>query len=329
MPKLMPIRTLLAGVALISSLGFADAAEVTLRAVSAWPEKNIFSANFEKFVERVNQEGKGVVQIQYLGGGAKVMPPFEVGNAVRNGVVEIVNVTGNFYTNLLPESDALSLSNVPVQEQRKTGAMDYVNKVWAEKMNVFYLGRSVDMTPYHFFLKKPIDKPSLAGMRLRGIPIYREFIQALGGSVVTLPPNELYTALERNVVDGYGWPIVGIFDVALHEHTKFRVDPGFYNTEVGVLVNLAAWNKLDAAQKDVLQKAALWMEELNLDNPRLFAEEKARHEKAGIKTITFEGQEAKDYLAKAYDAIWAAVISRSPQHGPKLKELLYRAPEGR
>lgn len=293
------LAALALGVAFAASLGLAQAAEVTLRAVSAWPEKNFFSVNFEKFVDRVNQEGKGVVQIQYLGGGAKVMPPFEVGNAVRNGVVDMANVTGNFYTNLLPESDALSLANIPVQEQRQSGAMDYVNKIWGEKMNVFYLGRSLDMTPYHIFLKKPIDKPSLAGLRLRGIPIYREFIQALGGSVVTLPPNELYTALERNVVDGYGWPITGIFDVALHEHTKYRVDPGFYNVEVGVLVNLAAWNRLDAKQKEVLQKAALWMEDLNLDNPRLFEEEKARHEKAGIKSIAFEGEQARDYLSKA------------------------------
>ena len=162
------------------------------------------------------------------------------------------------------------------------------------------------------------------GLRLRGIPIYREFIQSLGGSVVTLPPNELYTALERNVVDGYGWPITGIFDVALQEHTKYRVDPGFYNVEVGVLVNQATWNRLGAKQKEILQQAALWMEDLNLDNSRLFAEEKVRHEKAGIKAIVFEGDQAKDYLAKAYDAIWKAMEQRSPQHGAKLKELLYR-----
>src|SRR5690606_4379981 len=99
------------------------AAEVTLRAVSAWPEKNAFSVNFEKFVEKVNAEGKGLVQIRYLGGGAKVMPPFEVGNAVKAGIVDVANVTGNFYTNLLPESDALSVATLTAAEQRKNGGM--------------------------------------------------------------------------------------------------------------------------------------------------------------------------------------------------------------
>jgi TRAP-type transport system periplasmic protein len=38
------------------------------------------------------------------------MPPFEVGNAVRTKVVDIANVPGAFYTNLLPEAEAASSS---------------------------------------------------------------------------------------------------------------------------------------------------------------------------------------------------------------------------
>jgi TRAP-type C4-dicarboxylate transport system substrate-binding protein len=55
---------------------------------------------------------------------------------------------------------------------------------------------------------------------------------------VTTPPGEVYTALERNVVDGYGWPIGGIFDLNWQEKTKYRVDPGFYDAEVSIIMNL-------------------------------------------------------------------------------------------
>ena len=57
----------------------------------------------------MNEEGKGVLQINYIGG-PKAMPPFEVGNAVKTGVVDIGNVTSAFYTNLLPEGNALWLA---------------------------------------------------------------------------------------------------------------------------------------------------------------------------------------------------------------------------
>jgi TRAP-type C4-dicarboxylate transport system substrate-binding protein len=315
---------LTAACALLAGLGHAAAQEVTIRAVSAWPEGNFFSINFEKFVQKVNADGKGIIKINYLGGGPKVMPPFEVGNAVKAGVVDMVNVTGNFYTNLLPESDALSVSTVPVQEWRKNGAYDYINKLWGQKLNAHYLGRAIDNMPYHLFLKKPITKADLSGMRLRGIPIYREFFQSMGGAVLTIAPGETYTAMERGVIDGYGWPVSGIFDLSLQEHTKYRVEPGFYNTEVGVLVSLPIWNKLNERQKAVLTNSAIWMENLNLENGKMWEEEKKRQAAAGIQPIVFPPAEAAAYAKRATDTIWASINQRSPEHGPKLRQLLTR-----
>lgn len=324
MKLMQKIVRLAAGGVLAFGALHAGAQEVTIKAVSAWAEGNFFSINFEKFVQKVNADGKGVIQINFLGGGQKVMPPFEVGNAVKSGVVDMANVTGNFYTNLLPESDALSVSTIPVQEWRKNGAYDYINKLWGEKLNAHYLGRAIDNMPYHLFLKKQISKPDLTGLRLRGIPIYREFFQSMGGNVLTITPGETYTALERGVIDGYGWPVSGIFDLSLQEHTKFRVEPGFYNTEVGVLVNLNTWKRLNDRQRAVLTNAAIWMENLNLENGKLWEEEKKRQTAAGIQPITFSAAEAAAYSKRANDTIWESINKRSPEHGPKLRQMLTR-----
>ena len=39
-------------------------------------------------------------------------------------------------------------------------------------------------------------------------------------------------------------------------------------------------------------------------------------------TIAFTGDVGRQYVAKAYEVGWNAIIAQSPQHGPKLKELL-------
>ena len=78
-----------------------------------------------------------------------------------------------------------------------------------------------------------------------------------------MPPGEVYTALERDVVDGYGWPIGGIFDLNWQEKTKFRVDPGFYDAEVALIMNLDAYKKLTPKQKAFLDKQALALEAMN------------------------------------------------------------------
>src|SRR5262249_51193452 len=118
----------------------AYAQEVTLRAVTAFAEKTTYSRGFETFVERVNTDGKGIIQINYIGG-PKAMPPFEVGNALKTGVVDIANTTGAFTTNVMPESDAWKLTERPMSELRKNGGYDYIAKLYPEKMKSIFLAR--------------------------------------------------------------------------------------------------------------------------------------------------------------------------------------------
>src|SRR5499427_3391099 len=308
---------------LACSSGFAQ--EVTLRAVTAFAEKTTYSRGFEKFIEQVNADGKGLIQINYIGG-PKAMPPFEVGNAVKTGVVDIANTTGAFTTNVMPESDAWKLTQRPMSELRKNGGYDYMAKLYAEKMNAIFLARLVDNNPFHLYLNKPISTPDLTGLKIRITPVYRDFFQALGATVVQTAPGEVYTALERGVVDGYGWPITGIFDLGWHEKTKYRVDPGFYTAEVSILVNKSTWDRLTDAQRDLLRKAA---DQGESEAVTEFAAENAKDTKrqadAGIETIKLEGAEGKLYHDKAYEAGWAGVIRQSPQHGAKLKEFFAKA----
>ena len=298
----------------------ASAQEVTLKGVTAFAEKTTYSRAFEKFIDRVNAEGKGFIQINYIGG-PKAMPPFEVGNALKGGVIDIANTTGAFTTNVLPEGDAWKLTEVPMSELRKNGGFDYMNKLYGEKMNAIFLARHVDGNPFHLYLNKPISSADLTGLKLRITPVYRDFFQALGATVVQTAPGEVYTALERGVVDGYGWPITGIFDLGWHEKTKYRVDPGFYTAEVSILVNKSTWDKLNDAQRNVLRKAG---EQAEGDAAAIFAEENAKDTKrqadAGIQTIALDGAVGKAYRDKAYEAGWAGIIRQSPQHGAKLKE---------
>src|SRR5262245_33898380 len=300
------------------------AQEITLRAVTAFAEKTTYSRGFETFIERVNADGKGVIQINYIGG-PKAMPPFEVGNALKTGVVDIANTTGAFTTNVMPESDAWKLTQHSMSELRKNGGYDYMAKLYAEKMNAIFLARLVDNNPFHLYLTKPISAPDLAGLKITITPVYRDFFQALGATVVQTPPGEVYTSLERGVVDGYGWPITGIFDLGWHEKTKYRVDPGFYTAEVSVLVNKTTWDKLSDAQKAVLRKAAAAGEaaafaEFEAEN----AKDIKRQADAGIQTIKFDGASAEAFRTKAYQAGWEGIIKQSPEHGPKLREYFSR-----
>ena len=315
--------TLLLAAAAAAFAGAAQAQETTLRVVSAFSENTQYVKNLEGFIGKVNAGGKGVVQLNFIGG-PKAMPPFEVGNAVRTGVLDMALTTGAFYTNIMPEADALKLTQVAATELRKNGGHELINKIWNEKANMVYLARIVDYSPFHLYLTKKIDKPDLAGLKIRITPVYRDFFQALGATVMQTPPGEVYTALERGVVDGYGWPIHGIFDLNWQEKTKYRVDPGFYNAEVSIVVNLDKWKGLAAQQRDLLNREAMALEAHN-DFWKKYNEDEVRRQKeAGIQVITFDAAAAKQYYEKAYEVGWASILKASPQYGPQMRKLFSR-----
>ena len=312
--------TALLAVSLALSVAAAEAQEVTLRAVTSFAEKTQFSRNFERFIDKVNADGKGLVKINYIGG-PRAMPPFEVGNAVRTKVVDIANVTGAFYTNLMPEADAFKLISKPMSEQRKNGTWAFINQLHNQKLNAHYLARQFHNVPFHLYLTKKVDKLDFTGLKIRVTPVYKDVVEAFGGTTVTTAPGEVYTALERGVVDGYGWPITGIFDLGWEKVTKFRMDPAFYSVEVNVLVNQDVWKGLTDAQRKVLNDAALWLEGLDSENVAAIAAERERQAKAGIQAIYFGPAESKKFLDKANDVAWQSVIKRSPENGAKLRAL--------
>ncbi|OXR49850.1 ABC transporter substrate-binding protein [Pusillimonas sp. T2] len=308
-------------VGMLFSAAPAAAQEVTLRAVTAFQPGSTVARPFERFVEKVNAEGKGLVKINLIGGPSAI-PPFEIGNAVSAGVVDMAFVTTAFYSNLLPEGDALKLSDYTMQELRKNGGWELINELHNKKMNTWYLARTGDGVPFHLYVNKPVTKADLSGLTLRVTPVYRAFFEALNGNSIQTPPSEVYTTLERGVADGYGWPIQGILDLGWHEVTKARVDPGFYNVDVNVLLNLDKWKSLNDEQRAFLNKMAEWLESTNAENAAINAEEVKKQAAAGMKVYTLEGAEREKWLNTAREAGWAQVTKVAPDSAARLREKL-------
>ena len=314
------MRLMLVAVAALIAMP-SSAQEVTLRGVSAFALGTTFSRPFEAFVDWVNENGKDVIQID-LRGGPETMSPFEVGNAVSTGVVDIANNTSAFYTGLVPAGDALHLATNTIQDQRANGCFEKIDAIHREQMNVKYLSRTGDHIEFHLYLTKPIGKPDLRGLTIRTTPVYRAMFEELGATLVRTAPGEVYTALERDAIDGYGWPIQGVLDLGWEEQTKYRVDPGFYQVDVNFLVNLDTWNALNDAQRSVLERGAEWIEVRNADNIEINASEARKQAEAGIQTIAFDDVDSERWLEVAQTEGWAAVTEIDAEIGEALKACL-------
>jgi len=315
----------LCAVALTAQAQAITPKEITLKAVSSFSKDLYFNQKFERFVKAVNEQGKGLVQINLIGG-PEAMPAFEGGNALKAGVVDMINSTGVFITNVVPESLALSFSPVPMKTIRANGGYELMNQIHREKGNMVWLGRTTAGIKYHVYTnKKPASTnldTALGGMKLRSVPIYRAFFQSLGATPLQVPPGEVYTALERGVVDGYGWPSIGVFDMGWQEKTRYRIDPGFYSVEVSIFVNRNTWDKMSDAQRQFLREQMQKVEDAAASEDRALAvKEEAQLRAAGIEIIKLDDVDAAAFVARANEHAWKTIEQTSPKYGKQLRGL--------
>ncbi|MFQ5534152.1 MAG: TRAP transporter substrate-binding protein DctP [Sphingomonadales bacterium] len=320
-------RGWLAGVIVAAAVLVAPApavSEEVLRAVAAFPITVDYTRSFLRFVDRVNDAGKGVVRVQFIGG-PEVMPQTEQAGAVQRGVIDMQYGPVSYYTGLVPEGDALVGSRRTIMEARANGGMALLARIYRDKLKVHLLGHFDSGVGFHIYLANAPRRTAdggidLSGVRLRSQPIYREFFQRLGAIAVSVPTGETYTALGRGMVEGAGWPLVGITDMSWNRFLKYRIDPPFFQTDLVVIVNAGKWEALSRQAQQILHREALAHE---TESYRHFQRQLPiidRNVRAdGMKVVTLEGAAAERYLSLAYQALWSRLAERDASNIQELQ----------
>lgn len=308
---------LAAGAALLASSVWA---EDKLTAVHAFPETLIYTKSFLEFVDKVNEEGKGVLQIE-VRGGPEAIGMFQQPDAVRDGIVDMVYTPGSFYGGALPEKDAMVASNLTAIEARENGGIDLINQIHQEKMGLYYLGWFDSGVTYNLWTR---NKPEfdadgnlkVEGLKLRGNAVYNAFFtEYLGAQVIDLPTTDVYSALERGVVDATGWTQIGLIDLKWNEFLNYRIEPNFFSTDLGVIVNLESWNALSDESKELLQRVAIEHERDSVEALRGKRDEDfAALAEQGMEVVQLEGEARANYLAAAREKTWERMKGQMAEH---------------
>lgn len=303
--------------------GAAQAEEAVLKgAMFIKSDKSLFRAVFNQFVERVNERGEGLVRIDPVLG-PEAIPGREMPNALTEGVIDVAGLPPAYYRGVVLEADALQLAAIPPAEQRANGAVDYLQ----ERYNAAgwqFLAQYGYGLQFHLFLDEPVERLSdFDGYALRTTPTYRHFFDAIGARQVETSRGELYTAMERGVVDGYANVMSEVAPAGWDEVTKYRVDPGFYHAIVTITVNKAKWDSLSDAQRAVLEEAATAVEaEMARDMAAADRAAGQRMVDAGMQVITLPDADAAALQKAALDAYWSLLEGEDPESVGALRAML-------
>ena len=302
------------------TIGAVAQAQETITAVHAFPETLIYTQSFLSFVDKVNEAGEGVVQIE-VRGGPEAIGMFQQPDAVRDGIVDMVYTPGSFYGGALPEKDALVASNLTAIETRQNGGIALIDEIHQEKMGLKYLGWFDSGVCYNLWTR---NEPTfdangnleVEGLKLRGNAVYNAFFtNYLGAQVIDLPTGEVYAALQRGVVDATGWTQIGLIDLKWNEFLNYRIEPCFFSTDLGVIVNLDAWNNLSEEARTIVQDVAIQHEIDSVNALRAKRDEDfAALEAQGMNVVSLEGEAKANYLLAAREKNWERMEGLMAEH---------------
>jgi len=144
--------------------------------------------------------------------------------------------------------------------------------------------------------KKPIrSMEDLKGLKIREPQgMEAEFMAKAGASVVVLPGTEIFSALDKGVVDATNWATVSINNqTGFHQVAPYFSYPGFHSMPVGdFTVRQADWDKLPDDIKQILTSACrewAWdtIEKVAMDDAKVVSEAKSK----GLTPIAWAPEE--------------------------------------
>ena len=309
----------------------AGAAEIELKTQSALPKNHDLAKSFQEvFVAKLNAAGKGVVRVDFLGG-PEVNPPDRAAPAVQRGAIDLLHTPTAYHAGIIPQGTTLIATNLTPADYRANGAFDRLAPIWEQKLNAKIIAIGETSAQFHLYL---VNKPNLkdgvidlTGAKIRTTGAYRPLVLALHATPVQIVnAAEVYTALERGVVEGFGWPTVGLSSQGLGKLVKFRIDPPFYHLANVVLINLDKWKSLPKQAQDILLKVGAEYEKDSIDYTLKAAKADADAlGKQGVGIFEMSPDGSKKYLKIAYEAMWKRVESLiSKDEAAALRAKMYK-----
>ena len=265
----------------------------------------------EPFIKGVESGTNGSIRI--IRSGPETVAAFEQLQPVASGAFQFLFTSGAYHFGTTPMLTAIEAIGGTAEQRLASGIFELVDRHYQKiGLKLIAVPMSAD-GGYGIILKQPpTPAGDLQGRKIRATPSYTGVLKMLGAAQVQLPPGEIYSALDKGVVDGAAWPLLGPLAYRWYEVAKYVLRPGMGFVTQPILMNLAAWNRLTATEKKVLADEAHKIEiSWPRESARLVQEEEAALVAKGMTIVQMgESQRAKMKAAWS-EGLWEMAIAKS------------------
>ena len=314
-------------VALMAAAGLAAGPASAQQAPIKWKAQTLWNAperpqkTFEDFCKRVKVLTNGRLEIEPYPAGA-IVPTNETLTALQSNVLQAIHVWPGYASGRNPAFAALTDFIFAYENpweldafMHYRGGLELLRELYkpfgAYTVGVMTWG--VESWPS----KKPIrTMEDFKGLKIREPQgMEAEFMAKAGASVVVLPGTEVFSAMDKGVIDATNWATASINNqTGINQVAPYFTYPGFHSMPVGdFTVRQQEWDKLPADIKQILTTACrewAWdtIEKVAMDDAKLVSEAKSK----GFTPIAWTPED-RAKARKIAQGIWQEWKSKNEQ----------------
>jgi len=266
-----------------------------------------------RLAKRITRLSGGRLEVKPFGGG-ELVPALGIFDAVAQGIAEMGHTASYYWLSKSRASAFFCAVPGGMTAQEQNGWLYYGGgqKLWDELYAPFgiksFPAGNTGTQMGGWFNRELRTLQDIKGLKMRIPGIGGEVFSKLGGSAQTIPPQELFTAMQSGVIDALEW--VGPWnDMALgfHRVSKYYYGPGFHEggAVLELMVNKKAYDALPDDLKMIVKVAcavenSLMAAEYHAKNIRAFYELKTKY---NVDIRTYPRQILKAFFDTSRDVV--------------------------
>lgn len=314
----------LAGAATLAAPAYAQGNR-TLKMATGWPKKFPgLGVASQRIGDAITAATDGRLTVQVFGAG-ELVPPFEAFDAVASGAADMYHAAEyywqgkstafNFFAGV-PFGMTTAEHNAWIYHR---GGQELWEEVSASFGLIAFMAGNSSAQAGGWFNKEINSVDDLKGLKMRIPGFGGKVIDEVGGTAVTLPGGEIFSALQSGAIDAGEmagpWIDLGF---GFYKAAKYFYNPGFQEptSAESLGINLDLWNDLSAADQQVIKLAAA---QENVMNPADFI---ANHSRSLDILLREHGVELRSFpdevmieLGKATEKVLADAAAADPLTG--------------
>lgn len=236
--------------------------------VTTWPPNfPVLGEACKMFADWVETMSLGQMTIQVYGAG-ELIPAFEVFDAVSSGASEMGNGASYYWAGKSPATQFFTAVPFGMNAQQMNawiycgGGLELWHELYKKYNLIAFPAGNTTMQMAGWFNREINTISDFKGLKMRIPGLGGKVLSKAGGTAVLSSGNELYSNLERGVIDALEW--IGPYHdyvMGFHKIAKYYYSPGWHEpgSVLENMINLKAYERLPIHLKTIIETASYRM----------------------------------------------------------------------